>query len=109
MSADPGARRRALSLALDAIDTELAQRYPGLPEPSPDDVANGGAFGIATMAFPQWLRFVFVPVARRRIADDDLPSASAVAAQAVRELDGDDRATPLLGLLADFDLLVTAP
>lgn len=88
---------------LDAIEAELVRRWPGLPAPTPDEIANGGAFGLATMAFAQWLRFVFVPVARQRLADGDLPASSHVAAQAVREFDGDHEAAPLLGLLGRFD------
>lgn len=102
MPADPS----RLHAALDAIEAELDRLYPRLPEPTADDVANGGAFGMATMAFPQWLRYVFVPIARRRVADGDLPSGSSVAAQAVREFDGFDAASELIGLLAGFDALV---
>lgn len=95
-----------LTAALDAIEAELDRLFPGLPEPTAEQRAGGGAFGLATMAFAQWLRFVFVPIARERVGSGDLPAGSAVAAQAVREFDGDDRAATLIGLLADFDALV---
>lgn len=95
-----------LTAALDAIEAELDRLYPMLPEPSPDDIANGGPFGMATMAFPQWLRFVFAPIARQRIAERDLPASSSLAAHAVREFDGQPEATALIDLLAVFDGLV---
>lgn len=95
-----------LSRTLDSIESELARLWPDLPEPSGDDVAGGGAFGHATMAFPQWLRFVFLPAARERIASGDLPGSSQVGAQAVRELDGYPEADTLVGLLSEFDVQV---
>ena len=97
-----------LTAALDEIEAEILSLYPELPEPSATDIAEGGAFGMATMAFPQWLRYVFVPAARQRIADDELPAQSSVGAHAVREFDGDNRADRLVGLLTSFDWLVIA-
>ena len=96
----------SLYTALDTIQAELERLFPGLPEPTAADVANGGAFGAATMAFAQWLRFVFVPIARRRVSAGDLPGDSSVAAQAVREFDGFPDATGLIGMLAEFDAIV---
>lgn len=97
-----------LATALDAIEAELDRLYPGLPEPTPEEIAEGGAFGVETMVFPQWLRFVFAPIARLRLAGGDLPASSAVGAQAVREFDGDDEAAQLVDLLAEFDALINA-
>lgn len=98
--------RAELVAQLDAIERELDRRYPGMPEPTAQQIAEGGAFGLASMAFAQWLRFVFVPIARQRIAERDLPASSSVAAQAVREFDGDDSADELVSLLARFDEIV---
>jgi uncharacterized protein YqcC (DUF446 family) len=91
--------------ALGRIEAELLARYPDLPEPTAEQIARGGAFGGQTMAFVQWLRFVFVPAVKARLADGDLPATSEVGAYAVRELDGDPRASTLVALLSDFDAL----
>lgn len=94
---------------LDAIEAELVRLWPDLPEPTPEAVAAGGPFGLATMAYAQWLRFVFVPIARRRVTEGDLPRGSQVAVQAVREFDGDHDAEPLIALLARFDAAFGPP
>lgn len=107
MTADsPDQHATDLLALLDAIEAELVRRWPELPEPTPEAIEHGGAFGLATMAYAQWLRFVFVPIARRRVADGDLPGGSAVAVQAVREFDGDDDAAALITLLGRFDAMV---
>ena len=47
---------------------------------------TGGAFGTGSMSFTQWLRWIFVPRVRERLAADaPLPPSSSVGAQAVRE------------------------
>ena len=95
----------AVAAMLAEIEAELTARYPDLPEPTAEQVEQGGAFGGQTMAFVQWLRFVFVPAVTARLADGDLPATSEVGAYAVRELDGDPDAGTLIGLLSDFDAL----
>lgn len=95
-----------LIAAIDAVQAELEARFPGIPEPTEQQIAEGGAFGLRTMAFVQWLRFVFVPVARRRIAEHDIPSQSMVGAQAVREFDGQPDCDHLVGLLSEFDAII---
>ena len=95
-----------LLTTLESIEREVVRLWPDLPEPSDTDVAGGGAFGHATMAFPQWLQFVVLPAARERIASGDLPGSSQVGAQAVRELDGVADADTLVGLLSEFDVQV---
>lgn len=97
---------RPIPTLLDQIEAELTRCWPELPEPSPDAVAHGGAFGAATMAFPQWLRFVFLPAARTRFATGQLPRSSALATQAIREFDGQHELDDLIALLAELDQAV---
>src|SRR5438045_3468026 len=95
----------AVAAALREIEAELAVSYPDVPEPSAEQIDQGGAFGGQSMAFVQWLQYVFVPMAKARLADGDLPATSEVGAYAVRELDGDTHAAGLLMLLSEFDAL----
>ena len=65
-----------------------------------------GAFGINTMAFVQWLRWVFVPNVQSLIASDGpWPQASRVSAQATREGDTDPKIQALVPALRLFDEL----
>jgi uncharacterized protein YqcC (DUF446 family) len=94
--------------ALAVVEAEM--RRIGLwdvAEPSPEELAEAGAFGIPTMSFGQWLRWVYVPAVRAAVAGERaLPAASHVAAQAVREWGwglepgANDR---LIELLTEFD------
>jgi uncharacterized protein YqcC (DUF446 family) len=62
------------------------------------------AFGMDTMAFPQWLQFILIPRVRSIIRQKgDFPSDSMVGVQAVREFDGDATASGLVTLLGEFD------
>lgn len=79
-----------------------------LPRPPESAFENMGAFGMNTMAFATWLRWVFVPNVEARIASDGpWPSSSSVAAQAVREFDGDTDpgVLELRSALSDLDTL----
>lgn len=65
------------------------------------------AFGMDTMAFSQWLQFVFLPAARAMLAGERrLPDSSMVGTQAIREFDGDDAAAPLVSTLCHIDAVV---
>jgi uncharacterized protein YqcC (DUF446 family) len=63
------------------------------------------AFAMDTMAFSQWLQFVFIPRVKQIVAEKGtFPTASMVAAQAVREFDTDPLDTShLQTLLSEFD------
>ena len=97
----------AVSAAADAI--EAAMREVGMwsdtpPEPAAYEFQM--AFAMDTMAFSQWLQFVFLPRVRELVAaGGPLPSQSQVAAQAVREWDGYHEAGPVLDALHAFDAL----
>jgi uncharacterized protein YqcC (DUF446 family) len=67
---------------------------------------NMGAFGINTMPFTDWLRWVFVPNVERLItADGPWPTSSQVSAQAAREGDTDEVVHSLVPALSAFDQL----
>jgi uncharacterized protein YqcC (DUF446 family) len=92
---------------LDAIETEMKRIGYWQEKPlDPDQYDFRAAFARDTMAFTQWLQFIFIPNVRRIIASQgQFPSSSAVATQAVREFDTDNNATPLVSLLSEFDAL----
>lgn len=93
--------------AIDAVTAQLkAVGYWDCPQPTDDQIENGGAFGLQTMAFVQWLRWIFVPTVEDRLAQGGpWPAESHVASQAVREFDGEYDADPLIEALRDFDRL----
>jgi tetratricopeptide (TPR) repeat protein len=76
-------------------------------ERPPDEAfVDAGAFGMRTMAFEQWLRFVFVPSVEERIASGGpWPGGSMVAVQAVREGDTNPLVAELVPSLSAFDAL----
>ena len=71
----------------------------------PDQLNFKQAFAMDTMAFSQWLQFIFLPRVREAIAANRFPSSSSVGTQAVREFDGCPEADHLLVLLLEFDSL----
>jgi uncharacterized protein YqcC (DUF446 family) len=76
-------------------------------QPEPAVLANGGAFGLNTMAFTQWLSWVLVPRLREVAGGAfPVPPSSEVAAQAVREFDGWHESSELQSLLRELDDLV---
>lgn len=89
----------------EAVITELERH--GLwdtPRPSEDKFENMGAFGINTMPFTDWLRWVFVPRVEALIeSNGPWPEGSSVAQQAAREGDTDHVVQALVPALAEFD------
>jgi uncharacterized protein YqcC (DUF446 family) len=72
--------------------------------PEPYDFQR--AFALDTMAFSQWLQFIFIPRVRALIQTrSEFPSNSSVGAQAVREFDGFEEAAELILILSEFDAL----
>ncbi len=62
------------------------------------------AFAQDTMAYSQWLQFVFLPRVREIAAEGgSFPSSSMVGAQAVREFDGRHELADLVSELCAFD------
>ncbi len=97
-------------IALDDVVDEM--KRVGLWEvatPTAEQLASMGAFGTASMAFEQWLRWVFVPrVLECLRTGGPWPTGSAVAVQATREwaMWGDEpRFARLTEYLRAFDAL----
>jgi uncharacterized protein YqcC (DUF446 family) len=91
---------------LDQIEAELKRIGWWQDQPlQPEQYQFQRAFAGDTMAYPQWLQFVFIPNVRQIIANKgSFPASSSVGAYAVREFDGLD-AGNLLVLLHEFDRL----
>lgn len=88
----------------DVVAAMRDHRVWEVPAPASEDLVDMGAFGMRTMAFAQWLRWVFVPNVERLIATDGpWPSSSQVAAQATREGDTDEAIAALVPALRAFD------
>jgi len=90
---------------IDEIEAEMKRIGYWSDEPLPPEAYNfHRAFAMDTMAFSQWLQFVFVPRVQELVeSGGPFPGRSQVGAQAVREFDGADEANPLIGLLGEFD------
>jgi uncharacterized protein YqcC (DUF446 family) len=100
----------AVAARLDLIEAELRREGLWQEAPLPEEAYDfTRAFAADTMAFEQWLQFVFVPRVRELVAArGEFPASSEVGAQAVREFDGRPEADALVGLLSDFDALFDA-
>jgi uncharacterized protein YqcC (DUF446 family) len=98
-------RHPEIRALLDAVITAMKHnRVWDVPRPAAEDFVDMGAFGGRTMAFAQWLRWVFVPNVERLIASDGpWPGSSDVATRAVREGDSDPAIAALVPALAAFD------
>ena len=83
----PGPSYEAVEAAIDEVEAEMKRiGLWDIVEPTPQAIANGGAFGGQTMAFEQWLRWVFVPRVRQILAEKgQFPPSSQVSDQAFRE------------------------
>jgi len=99
------ARRAALAPAVDALEAELRRLGWWQSAPiEPERMQFRAPFGMDTMAFSQWLQFVFVPAARSMLAGErELPPSSMLAPHAVREFDGVDEAWELCDILRRID------
>lgn len=75
--------------------------------PTEEEVLAGGAFGLGTVAFDQWVQVVFVR-RLRQVAEGTfpIPKSSAPGAQATREWDGSPHHDRLLELLLEVDSVV---
>ncbi|HVY44916.1 MAG TPA: YqcC family protein, partial [Minicystis sp.] len=98
---------------LDAVVAAMKQSGAwDVARPEEAAFVDMGAFGTKTMAFEQWLRWVFVPSIEARLgAGGPWPNESHVAAQAAREhgFGGSDAVGALVGPLSAFDALFTPP
>ena len=95
-----------VSRYLEQIEAEMRHIGMWQAEPlSPEQLKFTKAFAMDTMAFSQWLQFIFLPRVRQAVAANRFPKGSSVGAQAVREFDGQPEAEHLLTLLSEFDAL----
>lgn len=89
---------------LDEIEAEMRRIGMWQEEPlRPEQMEFTQAFAMDTMAFSQWLQFIFLPRVREAVAANHFPGSSSVGAQAVREFDGVNEASGLITLLSEFD------
>ena len=100
--------RETVNARIDEIEVEM--RRIGLwseKPPAPEAFDFHRAFAMDTMAFSQWLQFIFVPRVNQIIeSGEPFPTHSSVGAQAVREFDGEPDASHLCTLLSQFDHLI---
>lgn len=90
---------------LAAIEAEMRRIGMWQAKPLAEDQYDfREAFARDTMAFAQWLQFIFVPRVKSIVeAQGEFPSGSSVGTQALREFDGDAEAGKLASLLCEFD------
>lgn len=102
----------ALSQAADCVlAVEQAMRDGRLwhsDVPAPAAMASRTPFCADTLAFTEWLQFIFIPRMRELIeAGGPLPSTSGIAVMAEARLTGDSAAeNRVIEVLAAFDRLV---
>ncbi|MES1935267.1 hypothetical protein SAHY_12686 [Salinisphaera hydrothermalis EPR70] len=103
---------QALAQAADCVlAVEQAMRDGGLwhtDVPTPAAMASRTPFCADTLAFTEWLQFIFVPRMRELIeTGGPLPSASGIAVMAEAKLTGNSSAeNRVIEVLAAFDRLV---
>lgn len=87
------------------VETEMRRAGVWQSEPLPPDALEfREPWGHDRLSFEQWLQFVLVPRVHEILrGEGEFPPSSVVAAQAVREFDGNTDAEPLLGVLSRFD------
>ena len=98
-------KRKVVKKKIEQIENEMKQAGFWQSEPlAPEQYDFRAAFAMDTMAFSQWLQFIFIPRVKEIIdTKGEFPSESQVAAQAVREFDGVTEASTLVNLLSEFD------
>ncbi len=104
---EPEEVRRRFAKVIEAM---RAAGVWDIERPADSAFENMGAFGMKTMAFAQWLRWVFVPRVEEALTQNGpWPSGSAVSLQATREGDTDPVVASLVESLSDFDELFEEP
>jgi uncharacterized protein YqcC (DUF446 family) len=103
-----------LSQKLDEIEAELKRIHYWAADTSAVEarIANGEIKSYFDMpTFELWLQCVFLPNARKAVAENDLPSSSSVGLMAMRQYNYMSEvyeAHPLMNLLSAFDALIIA-
>ncbi len=102
----PSALQQSVASYADQIEAEMRSIALWQSEPlHPKQLKFKEAFAMDTMAYEQWLQFIFLPRVREAVAENRFPSGSSVGAQAIREFDGNPDAGKLITLLSEFDAL----
>jgi uncharacterized protein YqcC (DUF446 family) len=98
---------REVASRLNDIESEMKRIGYWREAPLPPGMYQfSQAFAMDTMPFACWLQFIFIPRVRSIIeTNGDFPPTSMVAAQAVREFDGEPGTGPLVSALGKFDAL----
>jgi uncharacterized protein YqcC (DUF446 family) len=93
---------------IEEIEREMRSIGYWQEEPLPAEAYDfTQAFAMDTMAYSQWLQFIFIPRVRSIIeTDGDFPAGSSVGTQAIREFDGSTEAEGLVSLLCEFDRII---
>jgi uncharacterized protein YqcC (DUF446 family) len=98
--------RQKVAQYADQIQAEMRRIGLWQNQPlHPEQMDFKQAFAMDTMAFSQWLQFIFLPRVREAAESNNFPRSSSVGAQAVREFDGFTEADQLITLLSEFDAL----
>jgi uncharacterized protein YqcC (DUF446 family) len=92
---------------IDTIEAEMKNIGYWQTKPLPKGAMDfHSAFAMDTMAYSQWLQFVFIPRVNQIVSEQgNFPTKSAVGAQAIREFDGSNEASSLVHLLCEFDAM----
>jgi uncharacterized protein YqcC (DUF446 family) len=90
---------------LELIENEMKKINLWQAEPLKEEQYDfRAAFALDTMAYSQWLQFIFIPRVHKIINEKgEFPSSSQVGTQGMREFDGINEAQRLVELLNDFD------
>lgn len=100
---DPAAVRARLDSVIAAMQSAGVW---DVQRPNDDAFVDFGPFGMRTMAFEQWLRYVFVPNVEALIASNGpWPRSSSVGVHATREWDGQPGPEGITRALSEFDSL----
>jgi len=89
------------------IEEEMKRIGYWRAEPLPDEAYQfQQAFALDTMTFAQWLQFILIPRVHKLLDEKSIfPERSMIGTQAIREFDGDEKASRLVQLLNEFDML----
>src|SRR5215467_3658642 len=101
----PQGARQEIQAKVEAIVAEMKKAALWQDHPlAPEQYNFNRAFAMDTMAYGQWLQFIFIPrVTELLRTSGEFPTSSSVGAQAIREFDGCRKAQGLVTLLCEFD------
>lgn len=107
MPEKPQDKYETVARSLAKIEEEMKRIGYWQAEPPPPEAYDfRQAFAADTMAFSQWLQFIFIPRVKQIIAEKgEFPAQSQVGVMAMREFDGSTEAGNLVTLLSEFDEL----